>query len=239
MFLKDYFSCVAGGYAFSRAQASAFAKGVAADFNPIHDEDAKRFCVPGDLLFAMLLAKQGLHQTMHCNFAGMVGGDLPLFLSGDDTSTRLADENGKTYLEMAHGGEVSHDMALIETLVRRYVRFSGQNFPPILVPLMCEQQVMINPARPLVMYQSMSVTLSHLALQDPQIVFTGAELDVQGKRGNATLRFDFVDQEQVVGHGQKEMVLSGLVPYQQQAMDDMVAFYLQRREAFGAAKNAA
>ena len=40
---------------FSQQQASQFAKGVAGDFNPIHDVGGKRFCVPGDLLFACLL----------------------------------------------------------------------------------------------------------------------------------------------------------------------------------------
>ena len=45
---------------FSEQQASDFAKGVAGDFNPIHDPGAKRFCVPGDLLFAVLLHRFGI-----------------------------------------------------------------------------------------------------------------------------------------------------------------------------------
>ncbi len=37
------------------------------DFNPIHDEDNKRFCVPGDLLFSVLLANVGLSQKCVSN----------------------------------------------------------------------------------------------------------------------------------------------------------------------------
>lgn len=50
MFLTPYFSTEDNQFQFTREQASHFAKKVAADFNPIHDEDNKRFCVPGDLL---------------------------------------------------------------------------------------------------------------------------------------------------------------------------------------------
>ena len=58
MFLTPYFSTEDNQFQFTREQASHFAKKVAADFNPIHDEDNKRFCVPGDLLFAVLLQKE-------------------------------------------------------------------------------------------------------------------------------------------------------------------------------------
>ena len=55
MQLDEYYSDGNGHIAISREQASDFAKGVAGDFNPIHDVDAKRFCVPGDLLFSLAL----------------------------------------------------------------------------------------------------------------------------------------------------------------------------------------
>lgn len=234
MFLKDYHQDKPDGFAFSRAQASRFAKGVAADFNPIHDEDAKRFCVPGDLLFAMLVSRIGLHQRMCCTFSGMVGSDLTLHLESQDGHGRILDAAGKEYLDMAYVGDKNHDMALIEHLVRRYVHFSGQNFPPILVPLMKEKAVMVNPARPLVMYQSMTVDLKTVDLKAPDIVFSGASLDVDGKRGTAHLRFDFVEEGKVVGCGEKIMLLSGLVPYDQTEMDKMVAFYFERKNAFAA-----
>lgn len=60
MFLTAYHSNQQHQFQFTRQQASHFAKLVAGDFNPIHDEDSKRFCVPGDLLFAVLLQKKAL-----------------------------------------------------------------------------------------------------------------------------------------------------------------------------------
>jgi len=68
-----------------------FAKEVAHDFNPLHDVDAKRFCVPGDLLFSMALEKYGLSQNMHFNFSGMVGHDV--LLNFPDTDAELIDVN--------------------------------------------------------------------------------------------------------------------------------------------------
>ena len=57
MQLNQYFSETDNSFEFTRQQASDFAKKVAGDFNPIHDVISKRFCVPGDLLFAVLLSK--------------------------------------------------------------------------------------------------------------------------------------------------------------------------------------
>ena len=75
MLLEKYVNQSHEGFSFSRKQACEFAKQVATDFNPIHDEDAKRFCVPGDLLFAVLLHKYGLTEQLSCTFNGMVGSD--------------------------------------------------------------------------------------------------------------------------------------------------------------------
>lgn len=70
MFLKEFYAIQDGCVAISAAQASMFAKEVAHDFNPLHDEDAKRFCVPGDLLFSLVLEKYGLSRNMHSRFPG-------------------------------------------------------------------------------------------------------------------------------------------------------------------------
>ena len=67
MFLNDYFTESNDDIVISAQQASRFAKEVAGDFNPIHNLDAKRFCVPGDLLFSLVLAKYGLSQHMEFN----------------------------------------------------------------------------------------------------------------------------------------------------------------------------
>ena len=72
MFIENYSPIDNDKISFTRQQGSEFAKQVANDFNPLHDIDAKRFCVPGDLLFSVIIAKSGLHKQMTFNFSGMV-----------------------------------------------------------------------------------------------------------------------------------------------------------------------
>ena len=57
MLIDRYFSEPNGNVCFTREQGSNFAKQIADDFNPLHDIDAKRFCIPGDLLFSIILSK--------------------------------------------------------------------------------------------------------------------------------------------------------------------------------------
>ncbi|WED23044.1 DUF3581 domain-containing protein [Vibrio sp. JC009] len=233
MFLKPYFSTIREQFQFTRQQASHFAKKVAGDFNPIHDEDNKRFCVPGDLLFAVLLKKEGISQKMRFNFSGMVGEGIGLQVEkkGEGDSA-LVDEKGKEYLHMTHEGETSRNPEFIEHVVKNYVQFSGMNFPHIMVPLMEEKQMMINCQRPLVMYESMEVEFDRLDLTHPEVTFAGATFDVEGKRGVVTLNFDFKEDGEIVGKGSKRMIASGLRPYSQESIDDLVYRFNERKGSF-------
>ncbi|QXO18940.1 MULTISPECIES: DUF3581 domain-containing protein [Gammaproteobacteria] len=233
MFLAPYFSNQDHQFQFTREQASHFAKRVAGDFNPIHDEDSKRFCVPGDLLFAVLLKREGISQKMRFDFSGMVGDGTALHIENKcSKESAVVDESGKEYLHMNREGEVSHDAAFIEHVVTNYVQFSGMNFPHIMVPLMEEQQMMINCQRPLVIYESMEVEFSRLDLTHPEVEFTGATFDVEGKRGIVTLNFAFKEEGEQVGSGVKRMVASGLKPYNQADIDDLVSRFNERKDAF-------
>ncbi len=80
MIIEQYFSEPNGRICFTREQGSNFAKQMANDFNPLHDADAKRFCIPGDLLFAIMLAKYGISQHMEFVFSGMVVAGVELVL---------------------------------------------------------------------------------------------------------------------------------------------------------------
>lgn len=231
MFLDQFYSETDEGIVFSREQSSRFAKTIADDYNPIHDTDSKRFCVPGDLLFSLLVARKGVHADMSFSFAGMVGDGVPLRMDDDGKDTlTVVDNRGKEYLHGAYAGEANHDAAFIETLVRRYVRFSGHNFPHVLQPLMQQHQVMINPARPLVIYESMHIQLNSVSGEVPDLVALPAEMVVDGKRGNVTLRFAFREGESLVGEGVKHVVISGLRPYDTAAMDEVVARYNERKK---------
>jgi hypothetical protein len=230
MFLSPYYVETQEGIQIAGEQASRFAKDIAGDFNPIHDPDAQRFCVPGDLLFAIVLEKYGLHQKMGFRFTGMVGKEITLtFPQTDDAAFSIVGHKGKTYLEVERSGDVSHDAAVIETLIRDYVAFSGRNFPHILAPLMKKHNVMINVDRPLVIYESMSFDLANLTFSDPTLELAESKLTVNGKRGDAELHFDVMAGGEKVGHGFKKLVLSGLREYDEAGMQHMIDLYEERK----------
>jgi len=233
MFLNEYHNNKAGLISITRQQASDFAKKIAGDFNPIHDADAKRFCVPGDLLFSLVLNRYGLSQHMHFNFAGMVGDEVPLnFPETDENRIDITDANGKLYLSVERSGARSTDHVLIENLTKNYVAFSGQTFPHILVPLMAKNEVMINPDRPMVIYQSMIINISDLNINAPTLELADSVLDVDGKRGNVRLSFRLMADGTEVGTGEKSMVLSGLKTFEQSSIDSLVNDYSARKHTY-------
>lgn len=231
MFLTNYFLESEQGISFTRQQASAFAKKIAGDFNPLHDPDNKMFCVPGDLLFSVALAKLGLSQRMNFSFSGMVSDSMSvLFQDIDANSVDVIDSEGKVYLSISRSGDTSTDETAIASLARCYVDFSGRTFPHILVPLMLEQNTMINPARPMVIYESMEIDLLHLDISHPELELTETSFQVTGKKGRVKLGFCLKQDGAIVGNGIKYMSLRGLCPYDQESIDDVVASYMQRRE---------
>jgi len=235
MFLKPFYSDDAGDIRITPQQASRFAKEVAGDFNPIHDPDAKRFCVPGDLLFSLVLERYGISQRMCFDFSGMVGRGVTLRLPESDAGKlEIGDDLGKRYLQVTREGEIRRDRTLTEALTRSYVAFSGHNFPDILVDLMAEHQVMINPDRPLVIYDTMSFELETLNFSDPVLELSNSELLVIGKRGEARLSFDINAAEGLVGSGFKKLLLSGLREYEHDRVAGLRDEYLARRAAYQA-----
>ena len=220
-------------FSFTRQQANDFAKHVANDYNPLHDVDATRFCVPGDLLFAKILMSEGLSANMKVVFDGMVTDGLELEVRcNEEGHESIYDVGGKRYLDIETQGEQSHDKAMIEHLIRSYVAFSGANFPDVFIPLMKEKGMMVNTVRPFVIYESMTLHLDRVDLVNPELEAAGAEMTVTGKRGKVTLDFIYKDQGVEVGKGQKVMVLSGLRPYDQTAIDTMIEVYHERRARF-------
>ncbi|MEW8508060.1 MAG: DUF3581 family protein [Candidatus Thiodiazotropha sp.] len=232
MVLADYFTAKGNQVQFSRDQASRFAKEIAKDFNPIHNADAKMFCVPGDLLFSVALDHLGLSQRMRFNFSSMVTDNAVILPQSGAPLIEITDETGKQYLSIDREGEITREPQLIDRLTNRYVAFSGRAFPHILVPLMAEQGVMINPARPLVIYQSMEINLRHLAFRDPELESTASRLDVQGKKGLVRLDFRIIEAGAEIGQGAKYMALRGLQPYQDDAMQAIVDTYNDNKRAY-------
>ena len=233
MLIENYCPISADKISFTRQQGSDFAKQVANDFNPLHDIDAKRFCVPGDLLFSVIIAKSGLHKKMTFDFSGMVGDSVALtFPQHINDNFDIKDDNEKTYLSVDVSGEKTNNTDLINALTKAYVDFSGYTFPDILVKLMAEHDVMINPARPMVMYQSMSIDLHTLDASSVTLQLAKTSLTIDSKRGDAWLEFDLLSDNKVIGHGKKHMLLSGLRAYQQDAIDAMVQQYHKSKASY-------
>jgi hypothetical protein len=234
MLINQYHNNNNGKISFTRQQSSDFAKVIADDFNPIHDIDAKRFCVPGDLLFAIILSNYGASQHMLFNFTGMVTEDTQLALPDKSAQLSIQDENAKECLSIEHSGENSTNSELIDNLIRSYVTFSGHTFPHILVPLLQEQNVMIHPTRPMVMYQSMLIKLDRLDLTDIELELDkeNTTLEVNGKRGNICLAFNLKSGDQLIGRGEKHMIASGLKLFEQEAVNGIKTQYSNWKKQF-------
>jgi len=233
MFIEQYCPITSEKISFTRQQASDFAKQVADDFNPLHNIAAKRFCVPGDLLFSIIIAKAGLHKEMRFHFLGMVNDGIELTFPNEiNDSFDIVDSKDKICLTVNAQGEKTHSPELINALTKAYVDFSGHTFPGILIKLMAENNVMINPARAMIMYKCMEINLQRLDVTTLSLQLTKTSLTIEGKRGDAWLEFDLLSEGQVVGHGRKHMLLSGLREYCQDAVDGMVDQYNESKKAY-------
>lgn len=234
MIIDQFYSEPNGRVCFTREQGSNFAKQMANDFNPLHDADAKRFCIPGDLLFAVILAKYGISQHMEFIFSGMVSAGVELVLPEPSGELHINDTNGREYLRVKRAGDLTHADSMIRNLTQSYVEFSGQTFPHILVPLLAEQQVMIHPERPMVIYESMTIDLDRLDVTHPMLQGDYNQLEINGKRGSVELAFHLEDGGEIVGRGKKHMLLSGLREYDEDVVASAIATYNRSKTAFAA-----
>jgi hypothetical protein len=233
MNIEKYYTLDGPRLSFTQQQASDFAKLVAGDFNAIHDVDATRFCVPGDLLFSVIIHHYGLRQSMGFSFSGMVGDEVTLILPEVDArEISIYDDNDKKYLDVSTDGGNSRDPALIESLTRNYVEFSGHTFPHVLVPLMKENNVMINPERPLVIYDHMRISLDTLDIESVNLSLNDSKFRIYGKRGDVALNYNLSCNGETIGMGQKKMVLSGLREFDQAGMDELVESYNARKQRY-------
>lgn len=222
-FIDKYYTDInENSLSVSGEQGSCFAKQVANDFNPIHHADSRRFCVPGDLLFAIALTKYGIHERMSFRFLDLLSANTPVsYPLAVQPEIMVESIHGKPTLGINLVGNATHQGNKIESLIRKYVAFSGHNFPDILVPLMRAENVMINPQRPLVIYQSMTLEMSSLEFDAVSICLAETSLTVKGKRGDCKLEFDITYKGQNIGHGVKTLILSGLREYQEDSIQAM------------------
>lgn len=235
MFVESYYSRSGNFFSFSKQQASDFAKQLADDFNPLHDPDHRRFCVPGDLLFSLVLSQFGANQAMRFDFLETVNethsvqfvieetGEL--FIEGDDQ---------KRFVRVVRQGDTFAAPASVEDLTRQYVAFSGQTFPHVLVGLMKKENVSVNPVRPMVMYQSMSLNFTDFYRPNLTLKLDDATLDVEERRGKVRLFFSLLAGGKMIGTGEKAMLMSGLREYNKSEVEQLVSLYNKRKRNYSA-----
>ncbi|MDX1609288.1 MAG: DUF3581 family protein [Halofilum sp. (in: g-proteobacteria)] len=237
-FLAPYHHAEDGRIRVTAEQGSRFAKDVAGDHNPLHDVGARRFCVPGDLLCALALARYGLSTDMTFRFRDMVGpNEAVYFPDSDEERIALRGEQDGVFLEVERAGEVTFDDGRIEPFVREYVAFSGKTFPHYMIPVLREKGVMFHPERPFVIYDSMGFDLETFDFERPEPELSGIELAVDGKRGDTVLRFEFRDGGRTVGAGWKKLVIGGLRPYDEDRMQSFVEEFNRRKDAYEAERD--
>ncbi len=236
MELANYYSVTDNSVQFTQEQASAFAKGMAGDFNPIHDPGNKRFCVPGDLLFCVLLSRYGVARTTAVEFTGMLNSQSRMCLPESvGPSTHIVDAGDKELLKLSMTDDRFTQPEFVSALSQAYVGFSGQTFPDILVPLMQGAGVMINPARPMVIYKDMTIELTSSLtpawLSEQSSLAVSLELSadtsisVNGRKGAVRLCFDIMLAGSRIGTGNKNMVLSGLREFEEESLQQIVEQY--------------
>ncbi|OED37951.1 hypothetical protein AB833_22010 [Chromatiales bacterium (ex Bugula neritina AB1)] len=225
MNIEDYYTEEGEFIFFDRPQSSAFAKNFAGDFNPIHNIDARRFCVPGDLLFSVILHKYGLAEFMRFRFINMVDSHVRLGSSVSDGQITMCDTSGKEFMVVERSGQETRNVEITRLLVAAYVQFSGQTFPYLLVDLMRRTGLMINRARPLVFYKSMELKLDTLDVSDIRLQFVDSTMEPDGKKADVSLNFTILDGEKPIGNGAKKMVLGGLREFSQEEVSLLVSDY--------------
>jgi uncharacterized protein DUF3581 len=232
MFTENYYTRCGESFLFSKQQGSDFAKHIAGDFNPLHDLDNSRFCVPGDLLFSVMLSQYGINQQMTFDFQGMVNGDMPIAFSESEDAIEAINDKQKRVLMVERSGEKTQDPVFIEGLIRAYVAFSGKTFPHVIIGLMKDEGMMINTRRPMVIYDQMSLSFNRFSNSAPQVELKSCQFDVNGKRGMVTMNFDLRADGNSIGSGEKKIIMSGLRPYEQPDIDYLVDTYNAARKNY-------
>ena len=240
-FLDAYYASGSdGSVRVSAEQASAFAKDVAGDYNPLHDVGARRFCVPGDLLCALVFARYGLSERMTFAFRDMVRAEEPLYFPEAETETgsiAVVDADGGVYLEAERAGAVCRDPGVIERFIREYAAFSGKTFPHHMIPLLEEHGVMFHPDRPLVIYDSMGFELETLAFGELSLALADRTLTTDDRRGSVKLCFDMQADGYPFGAGWKRLVISGLRAYDGERMRSFVEHFRMLKAAYEAERD--
>jgi hypothetical protein len=91
---------------------------------------------------------------------------------------------------------------------------------------------MINTERPLVIYDHMRISLDTLDIDSVSLRLSESQFRLYGKRGDVALNYDLCCNDELVGKGQKKMVMSGLREYDQGKIDTLIETYNERKNRY-------
>ena len=91
---------------------------------------------------------------------------------------------------------------------------------------------MFNINRPLVIYESMTLSFHHLNFRQASVEMMEPKMEVTGKRASAFLHFQIKTGENIVGEGFKKLAISVLSGYESEPMQAFVDAYLARKNNY-------
>ena len=97
---------------------------------------------------------------------------------------------------------------------------------------MADNGVMITPSRPLVIYESMSLTMKEVLFDKVSTEVDDVFMEMTGKRAKVAISFTLSSEKQIIGAGAKNLVIASLRPYDQDLCSIMVNEYLKKRDAY-------
>jgi len=169
---------------------------------------------------------------MTFDFQGMVSGGMPIQFTESDKSIAAKNDKDKQVLHVSRDGDITQNSIFVEGLIRAYVAFSGETFPHTIIKLMKEEGMMINTRKPMVIYDQMTLSFERFSESAPQVELQNCHFDVNGKRGMVVMDFDLLADNESIGSGQKQIIMSGLRPYEQSGIDYLVDTYNAGKAAF-------
>lgn len=206
-------------FRFIPTACSAYARNVAKDFNPIHSHLAKKYCVPGDLIFALITEMHGAHNYMRVDFLNRVGAECKLFFDTKRIALALLDVDKKLYAELATAGDKSVCPKRLKTVSNVVVSCTSGYFPYKLIDNLREENVMLSIRRSMVMLKSIEVELRNIHSASSLVAkYQSSGLELSGKRGEVKVYFQLFDDDGIsVGFVTKTVLIIGIEKFNDKA----------------------
>lgn len=199
-------------FKFNAVACDAYARNVVKDFNPIHNHLAKNYCVPGDLIFALMVERGGVHGSMRMDFLNRVGKDSEYIFVSGKAGMALLDRGNKVQAQLIGSGDASVCVKCISAVSDAVLSCTSSYFPYKMMRSLRAENLMLSGCRSLVILKSIEVNVSDLHFaSDLTAVFCSSSLRHSGRRGTIDAHFQLVGGNgQVLGQVIKTALIIGI-----------------------------